>query len=323
MESLGEILRSMAGQLNAGDPEQRFQKMIQSPPVRQFLKSNTEVSEDTFRRHQNLMYQYIKEKSACDVCTGLEHCPNTVQGHLTNIQIGKLGTETYLYDEKISCSKYVVAKAQSNVNSRVKSFYVDHTALHQSIRFEDLVNANIGRAQAVEMIIEYLHVVRSKGLPKTGLYLSGDFGRGKTFLMCYLLRELAELGYTGAIVHMPQFVEEVKSMINEPLALREWVDTLKEADFLVLDDIGSENLSPWVRDHVLGAILTSRMNRKPTAYTSNYELEDLGKFLSFTAREGEDVLKGQRLMERIRNYVRVIKVYGENMREKFAKEQQG
>jgi primosomal protein DnaI len=151
------------------------------------------------------------------------------------------------------------------------------------------------------------------------LYLTGAFGRGKTFLLCYLLRELAELGYTGVILHMPQFVEEVKGLVQDPAALREWTETLKQADVLMFDDIGSENLTPWVRDHILGAILTSRMNHKPTFYSSNYSVDDLGKLLSFTAKEGEDLHKGQRLMERIRNYVKVVHVKGSNMREQQAK----
>lgn len=63
---------------------------------------------------------------------------------------------------------------------------------------------------------------------------------------------------------MPDFVEDAKALMFEPQKLKETVTLMKEADLLVFDDIGAENLSPWVRDHVLGAILNHRMNRKPT-----------------------------------------------------------
>ena len=115
---------------------------------------------------------------------------------------------------------------------------------------------------------------------------------------------------------MPDFVEDLKSMISEGQKLKEMTDILKSCDLLIFDDIGAENLNPWVRDHVMGSILNYRMNRKPTFYTSNYNLEGLEKHLSFTNRDGEETNKGQRLMDRIRPFVDVIQVRGENQRGK-------
>ncbi|MNU01938.1 Primosomal protein DnaI [compost metagenome] len=65
---------------------------------------------------------------------------------------------------------------------------------------------------------------------------------------------------------------------------------------------------------MLGSILNYRMNRKPTFYTSNYELDALEKHFSFTSKDGEEAYKGQRLMDRIRPFVDVIVVNGENKR---------
>ena len=77
--------------------------------------------------------------------------------------------------------------------------------------------------------------------------------------MCYLLHELAKEGYSGAIVYMPEFVEELKSMLQDSDKLRETVEMMKQVDLLIFDDIGAENLNPWVRDHVLGSILNYRI----------------------------------------------------------------
>src|SRR5690606_31348365 len=100
----------------------------------------------------------------------------------------------------------------------------------------------------------------------------------------------------------------------EPQKLKDMIDLLKEADLLVFDDIGAENLSPWVRDHVLGLILNYRMNRKPTFYTSNHDLDALERHFSFTHKEGEESHKGRRLMDRLRPFVDVIRVSGRNQR---------
>lgn len=78
------------------------------------------------------------------------------------------------------------------------------------------------------------------------------------------MHELALSGLNGVIVYMPDFVEDLKSMIQDGQKLKETTEMLKNCDLLVFDDIGAENLSPWVRDHVMGSILNYRMNRKPT-----------------------------------------------------------
>src|SRR5690606_25979116 len=108
------------------------------------------------------------------------------------------------------------------------------------------------------------------------------------------------------IVYMPEFMEDLKSMFQEPQKLKETIDMMKETDFLIFDDIGAENMNPWLRDHVMGSILNYRMNRKPTFYTSNYDLDRLAQHFSFTSREGEDEEKGRRIMERIRTFVDVV-----------------
>jgi primosomal protein DnaI len=56
------------------------------------------------------------------------------------------------------------------------------------------------------------------------------------------------------------------------------------------------------------------MNRKPTFFTSNYDLDGLEKHFSFTSKDGEEEYKGQRIMDRIRPFVDVIVVNGYNKR---------
>jgi primosomal protein DnaI len=170
------------------------------------------------------------------------------------------------------------------------------------------------RSLAVHELLAYVAATKEQGLQKHGLYLVGSFGTGKTYLAGYLLQKLAKEGFSGVMVYMPEFVEDAKALMMEPQKLKETVTLMKEADLLVFDDIGAENLSPWVRDHVIGAILNHRMNRKPTFYTSNHDMDALEKHFSFTHKEGEELHKGQRLMDRVRPFVQVVHVRGRNQR---------
>ncbi len=115
---------------------------------------------------------------------------------------------------------------------------------------------------------------------------------------------------------LAELVREPRTAVffESPHRLKDTIEMMKETDLLVFDDIGAENMNPWLRDHVLGSILNYRMNRKPTFYTSNYDLERLEAHFSFTSKEGEDEGKGQRLMERIRPFIDVVVVSGSNKR---------
>ena len=188
--------------------------------------------------------------------------------------------------------------------------------ISRSYSFGDILETDLDRAKAVMQINDYVSLTMEEGLQTRGLYLSGSFGTGKTFLMGYMLHQLAKVGMTGAIVYMPDFAEDLKGMFQEPYKLKETIDLLKETDLLVFDDIGAENLNPWLRDHVIGAIVNHRMNRKPTFFTSNYALSDLEKHFSFTNKDGDEEYKGQRIMDRIRPFVDVVVVTGTNKRGK-------
>ncbi len=71
------------------------------------------------------------------------------------------------------------------------------------------------------------------------------------------------------MVHFPTFAVKMKSAIssNTTDQLR---DQVKSAPVLMLDDIGADTLSPWLRDEVLGVILEYRMQEElPTFFSSN------------------------------------------------------
>ncbi len=55
------------------------------------------------------------------------------------------------------------------------------------------------------------------------------------------------------MVYVPEFLGEIKAAIKTG-EVEEKLSALKEVPVLILDDIGAESLSSWIRDDVLGAI---------------------------------------------------------------------
>jgi len=313
MKGLSDLLKEWMPELLDRIEEER-RRVLEDPLVRRFADEHPELTELALRAHVHLLRQFSEEMQNCGKCPGLESCPNALPGHFTKLVVEMRDDGPVLYDIRSPCAKQIAWENQENIRRKIRTFHVDERALHHGYTTTEILDKDPERVAAVARILDYISATEENGLQTKGLYLVGGFGTGKTFLACYLLRELAKSGYSGAIVYMPEFVEDLKNMIGEPHRLQETVEALKTVDLLVLDDIGAENLSPWVRDHVLGSILNYRMGRKPTFFTSNHTLDELEKHFSFTARDGEEEYKGRRIMDRIRPYVDVVLVRGRNHR---------
>ena len=93
------------------------------------------------------------------------------------------------------------------------------------------------------------------------------------------------------------------------------LDEVKRAPILMIDDIGADSMSAWIRDEVLGVILQHRMQEQlPTFFSSNFNMDQLEQHLSVTQRGDEEPLKAKRIMERVRYLSREVWVIGENRR---------
>jgi primosomal protein DnaI len=314
MESLADLLKRLSGGAIAAEAEKKRREILQHPLVAELRSKYPQLDDSVLNIHVNRLHQYITEAAACASCPGLERCPNDFPGHYTKLSVAEFNGLVQIVDQKAACTLQQLKQSQDAIRKRIRSFYVDEQALITAYSATDILQIDEKRQRAVKRILDYILQTKQEGLQKRGLYLAGPFGTGKTFLMCYLLHELAKSGYTGVIVYMPDFMEDLKSMFQEPAKLKETVELLKETDLLVFDDIGAENLNSWARDHVMGTILNYRMNRKPTFFTSNYSLDDLEKHFSFTSKDGEEEHKGKRLMDRIRPFVEVVVINGFNKR---------
>ena len=146
------------------------------------------------------------------------------------------------------------------------------------------------------------------------VYLYGDFGIGKSYLMAALAHELSVArGASTTLVHYPSFVLDVKNAISSGL-VKEKIDQVKTAQVLILDDIGAEQSSPWMRDEILQVILQHRMQENlPTFFTSNFSFADLERHFA-NSKNGDETWQAKRVMERIKFLAQEVHLEGENRR---------
>lgn len=243
----------------------------------------------------------LEELLNCKNCKNLYECKNKVKGHV--------------YFPEVKESKVVFSYIPCKYQKKA-----DKEALEKETNDSILNNARIkeikptkNRIEVIKWIKDYYDKYNPYETNK-GLYLHGNFGTGKTYLICALLNELKnKYNVRVEVIYVPELLRRLKENLY---LVGEKLDYLENVDILFLDDIGAEKVTEWGRDEILGTILQTRMNRRmPTFFTSNLNIKELERHLSLTKDE-EDAVKAKRLIERIKYLTDDIELLGNNYREK-------
>ena len=181
----------------------------------------------------------------------------------------------------------------------------------KNVTVADIDKNDENRVEVMLAITDF--VKRFEEKPK-GLYIYGNFGIGKSYLMAYLANLLSKTYLQSTtMLHYPTFVVDIKNAIRDG-SVKERIDEIKLAQVLVLDDIGAEQHSPWVRDDVLQVILQYRMQENlATFFTSNFSFDDLERHFA-SGKSGDETWQAKRVMERIRYLARDLHLKGNNRR---------
>lgn len=106
------------------------------------------------------------------------------------------------------------------------------------------------------------------------LYLSGKPGTGKTYTAMVAL--FFALGSFKKVLYVntPRLLDSLRPGIDQETG-QQLMKLCIECEFLVLDDIGQEKVSDWVRERLYIIINERYMARRQTIFTSNLSMEDL------------------------------------------------
>lgn len=144
----------------------------------------------------------------------------------------------------------------------------------------------------------------------SGLYISGPKGTGKTFLAALIARDRIQAGQPTMFVFVPELMAAFRQGIKDGNE-GEILQTVKESDVLVLDDIGAERPTEYVAERIMDLVNYRYSHCLPTIFTSNYGLDELARHLS---GRGGDPVTGERIVSRIAAMTYALRLNGQDQR---------
>lgn len=299
MQAIGDVIKKIVKNRKLGNLTDLKEEIITDPQIAVFLK----------KHHQQLNDQIITNS-----------LPNLyefyVQERQTNKVMGGYAPELFVSNKVIGVRYRPTAAKLSAERKEDNKKHLRLIDLPERLHEVQLSQVDVapGRTEALAAIKHFLDLYQNGRKPhQRGIYLTGDFGVGKTYMLAGLANQVAAMHKEVVFLHVPTFIAGLTSHFKDN-SLQAEIKRVADCDLLILDDIGAESLSQWSRDDVLGVILQARMdNILPTFFSSNLDLEKLEAHFAET-KNAIDPVKAARLMQRIRFLAQEIVVSGPNRR---------
>lgn len=281
-----------------------FHDAVEDAEFKKFV-GKINLGESELIKYTSQLETSFEEFNNCLKCKSMLECKNPVAG--------------YAYLPKVKDNKlqfsYMPCAFQKKINKETKyqkyMYLVDVPKEIKEASMANIYTADKKRLMAIEWLTTFIAKYKTDHNQK-GLYLSGSFGSGKTYLIAAMFNELAKQNMRSAIVYWPEFLRSLKGSFQTDF--NERFDQIKRMPILLIDDIGAENTTAWGRDEILGPIMQYRMQEQlPTFLTSNLSLKELEQHFSVT-KDNVDVVKAKRIIERIEQLTTNIELVSKNLR---------
>lgn len=251
-------------------------------------------------KYTSLLEESSLEFRNCSNCKGIVECKNRIKGfaYLPKVVDGSL-----IFEYKPCRFKRNEIKKEKRLKN-VKNFNTPD--FYKDASISKIYKTDKNRFKTITWLLDFLDNYKERD---KGLYLHGNFGCGKTYLIAATFNELSNNGYKTSIIFWPEFVRDMFS--ND---FKESMEYVKNVDLLLIDDLGAENLTAYNRDEILCPILQYRMDNKLTTFiTSNLDIKELNNHLS-TSKNGVEEIKAGRIISRIEQLTVDMEMISKNLR---------
>jgi len=168
-----------------------------------------------------------------------------------------------------------LSNLEAYADKTFENFIVDRPMLSQNDR--------------LSLEVAYNKALSFANHPEGWLLLEGIYGCGKTHLAAAIGNERLKYGSMVLFLTAPDLLDHLRSTYGptSEIAYDELFDRLRQAELLILDDLGAENPSQWAGEKLFQLLNYRYSHRLPTVITTNIDLSRLdGRIRSRLLDEG-------------------------------------
>lgn len=288
--------------------DEAYEEALKDDKFKLFV-SKIKLKREILKKYTSLLQESFNEYSHCLNCKGILECQNKITGYA---KLPKVDNDSLEFTYK-PCKYKKKLDKEDKLYSNVILYNVPKEIKEAS--FKNIYKSDKKRYDTILWLTEFIKKYKEDKNQK-GLYLCGNFGSGKTYLISSMFNELSKDGIKSAIVFWPEYLNSLKASFNSEIKseFNNKYNQVKKAPLLLIDDLGAESVTPWSRDEILCPILQYRMDEKlPTFFTSNLNLEALQNHLAITSK-GDEIIKAGRIISRIKQLTEYQELISKNLR---------
>ncbi len=115
------------------------------------------------------------------------------------------------------------------------------------------------------------------GDPQGWLILMGSYGSGKTHLAAAIANFLTDQGVPNIFVVVPDLMDHLRATFNpnSTVSYDQLFDEVRTTQILILDDLGTQSTTPWVREKLYQLFNHRYNSRMPTVITTSNSLDEM------------------------------------------------
>lgn len=304
MKSVSESIHKYNKNYNDGDLFHNYEEALRDEKFKN-LVDILNIDSKILMKYTSDLEDSATEYNNCMHCHNILGCKNKITGYA---YLPKVNGKTIKFDY-VACRKLQKMNKENNFMKNVYVYEIPEEI--KKAKISDIYLEYKERFNTITYLNDFIkNYNKDKNLK--GLYLHGNFGCGKTYLIAATFNELAKKGFKSAIIFWPEFLRDLKTSFQTDF--KEKFDKIKKVPLLLIDDIGAENTTNWGRDEILCPLLQYRMEEKlATFFTSNLDIKSLEEHFAVSKDSIQD-LKAKRLIERVKQLTNDIEMISNNLR---------
>lgn len=302
MKSMNNVVKDLGFFYDENSLVNAYKDALKDETFKEII-DNLNIERKELVKRTSTLEECASELKNCKNCKSLFECKNKIEGYFYKPMI----------IDNILQFNYVACDYKKEMDENTK--YMENIYLYnipkdiKNAKFSEIYVDDKNRIPVIKWLKDFIKNYQKE---IKGLYLNGNFGCGKTYLISATFNELAKKNIKCAIIYWPEFLRDLKSSFDS--GYNEKYEYIKKIEVLLIDDIGAEDVTGWSRDEILGTILQYRMQEhKTTFFTSNLTLEELESHFANT-KNGVEIVKARRIIERVKQLTVDMTMLGENLR---------